>query len=91
MPGRATYDFSHEQFRKIRAQLLWRIEQLGWDYGKFNVIDERISRSNKEYDRFRFNLKNEKNFAIKTYGMKYTDISFLEMYKIPKRGASRQK
>lgn len=28
--GRGNYDFKHDGFRKIRAQVLWRVQDLGW-------------------------------------------------------------
>jgi hypothetical protein len=41
---RGNYDFKHGGYRKIRAQVLWRVQQLGWTAEKFQTIDQASSR-----------------------------------------------
>ena len=73
VPHRGNYDYGHEGYRKVRAQVLWRVEQLGWSSELFKSVDSSIA--------------NERHWprtgsdATKTdrYGKKYSWIAFFEM------------
>jgi len=39
---RGNYDYNHEGYRKIRAQILWRVEQLGWSNELFKEAETSI-------------------------------------------------
>ena len=43
--GRGNYDYNHAGYRGVRAQVLWRVKQLGWTPEKFQSID----RTNRLY------------------------------------------
>ncbi|MBA3011725.1 MAG: hypothetical protein FP812_16050, partial [Desulfobacula sp.] len=74
VPGRGNYNYGHKEYQKVRAQLQWRVEQLGWSYEKFGTVEEAIQ-SWQGYER----RSNEK---LKTdrYGKKYSWIAYYEMY-----------
>jgi len=73
MPGRHNYDYKHEGYRKIRAQILWRIEQLGWSRELFKDIDSMIERS-RHWPRVGSDAT-----KIDRYGKKYSWIAYYEM------------
>lgn len=73
VPGRGNYDFEHKEYRKVRAQILWRVKQLGWSSDRFGEIDNSISKSN-----FRLSYEN-KATKIDRYGKKYSWIAYFEM------------
>ena len=73
VPDRGNYDYRHEGYRKIRAQVLWRVEQLGWSGTLFNTIDNEIA--GQQY-RPRTRMKADKT---ERYGKKYSWIAFFEM------------
>lgn len=74
VPERGNYDYDHKEYQKVRAQLQWRVEQLGWSHEKFEKVEEAI-RNWQGYER----RSNEK---LKTdrYGKKYSWIAYYEMY-----------
>ncbi|MGB3906735.1 MAG: hypothetical protein WBB22_17655, partial [Anaerolineae bacterium] len=47
--GRRNYDFDHEGYRTVRANLFWRIYQLGYSLETFGEIDRWIARDNLQY------------------------------------------
>ncbi len=73
VPDRNNYDYDNEEYKKIKAQLLWRVYQLGWSYEKFKAVDESIA-GMQRYER-------NGNEKLKTdrYGKKYSWISYYEM------------
>ncbi len=75
VPGRRNYDYEDEEYKKIRAQVLWRVEQLGWSNELFETVDKEIENT---YRRFR---PSPEAGADKTerYGKKYSWIAFFEM------------
>ncbi|WP_445175019.1 hypothetical protein [Microcoleus sp.] len=70
---RSNYDFNNEEYQKVTAQILWRIEQLGWSSEKFKDIESSIENGN---DRNRAGSDTQK---IERYGKKYSWIAFYEM------------
>ena len=73
VPGRSNYDFENEEYQKVRAQILWRIEQLGWSSEKFKDIESSI-----ENER-RWNRTGGDGKKVERYGKKYSWIAFFEM------------
>ncbi|WP_404790875.1 hypothetical protein [Altericista sp. CCNU0014] len=73
VPGRRNYDFQNEEYRRIRSQILWRIEQLGWSSENFSDIDSSIAH-NHRWGRVESDAK-----KIDRYGKKYSWIAFFEM------------
>jgi len=73
VPGRGNYDYKHAEYRKVRAQILWRVEQRGWSSERFKNIDTSIARGH--------GLDRTGSQAKKTdrYGKKYSWIAFFEM------------
>lgn len=74
VPDRRNYDFKHDGYKKVRAQILWRIEQLGWSIELFKKVDSSITNENY-YPRIGGEAK-----KIERYGKKYSWIAFFEMY-----------
>lgn len=72
--GRGNYNYDHEGYQKIRSQVLWRIEQFGWEPEKFSRIDESIAS-----ERYNYNRHNEDHFKIDRYGKKYSWIAHHEL------------
>lgn len=74
VPSRGNYDYDNKEFRKVRAQLQWRVEQLGWSYEKYSTIDKSIQDLQGYHGRVNDKLK------IDRYGKKYSWIAYYEMY-----------
>jgi len=73
VPSRSNYDFNNEEYQKVRAQILWRIEQLGWSSEKFRDIESSIENGN------RWNRAVDDARKTERYGKKYSWIAFYEM------------
>jgi hypothetical protein len=73
VPGRGNYDFKNPAYRKIRAQILWRIAQLGWTSERFKLVDQQIAGLNNIYRTDNGSRK------IDRYGKKYSWIAYHEM------------
>lgn len=71
--GRSNYDFNNEEYQKVTAQILWRIEQLGWSSEKFKEIESSIENGND------WNRIGSDPQKIERYGKKYSWIAFYEM------------
>ncbi|MBI5184395.1 MAG: hypothetical protein HZA01_01545 [Nitrospinae bacterium] len=71
--GRRNYDFEHEEYRKIKAKILWRVEQLGWSNELFKNIDRLIS-NERHWPRTGSDAK-----KTDRYGKKYSWISYFEI------------
>jgi hypothetical protein len=73
VPDRGNYDYAHEGYRKVRAQVLWRVGQLGWSSERFKDVDRSIASEH--------GLSRTGSQAKKTdrYGKKYSWIAFFEM------------
>jgi len=70
---RANYDFRHAGYRRVRAQVLWRVKQLGWSE-KFEAIDRSI-----ESSRYRYGRGTDEHYKVDRYGKKYSWIAYLEL------------
>lgn len=73
IPKRGNYDFKHVEYQMVRAQILWRVEQLGWSSEVFGEIDRAIA-SSQHWRRTASN-KNKTD----RYGKKYSWIAYFEM------------
>jgi hypothetical protein len=72
--GRSNYDYKHAGYRKIRAQVLWRVQQLGWTPEKFQRVDRAIEEHRHYYSR-----TDEEHEKIDRYGKKYSLIAYFEL------------
>jgi len=72
--GRGNYDFKHAGYRKIRAQVLWRVQQLGWMAEKFQRLDLAIEVERRPYSRVV-----ERHDKVDRYGKKYSWIAYFEL------------
>jgi hypothetical protein len=72
--GRGNYDSKHAGYRKIRAQVLWRVQQLGWTADKFKRVDQVIEAKLHHYSR-----SLEEHHKIDRYGKKYSWIAYFEL------------
>ena len=73
VPDRENYDYGHEGYRKVRAQVLWRVEQLGWSRELFKNMDSSIE-NERHWPRTGSDAK-----KTDRYGKKYSWIAFFEM------------
>jgi hypothetical protein len=73
VPGRRNYDENHKGYQKVRAQVLWRVEQLGWSSTLFRDVDNAIERE-KHWSRTASNAK-----RVERYGKKYSWIAYYEI------------
>lgn len=71
--GRGNYDFKHQGYKKIRAQMLWRVQQLGWIAEKFTHVDCSIEEDRRYYGR------SEEHDKVDRYGKKYSWIAHHEL------------
>ncbi|MGF9982088.1 ATP-binding protein [Bacillus subtilis] len=71
--NRPNYDYEHDDYKKVRAQISWRIYNLGYSSELFEDIDNAIENSNYRYD------ITEEGSKTDRYGKKYSWIAFFEM------------
>lgn len=69
--GRSNYEYSHPGLQKVRANVLWRIYQLGFTLERFGTIDQWIARGN-------WSRENDPN-KVERYGKKYSWIAYFEL------------
>ena len=70
---RRNYDFENEEYKKVRANILWRMYDLGYSHDLFSEIDREINRHNWRLGRATNGRK------IDRYGKKYSWIAFYEL------------
>ncbi|PET72763.1 hypothetical protein CN533_04995 [Priestia megaterium] len=70
---RSNYDYEHEDFKNVRANIYWRIYNLGYSGELFEDIDSDIAEGNFRYGRSEDGRKTDR------YGKKYSWIAFFEM------------
>lgn len=70
---RSNYDYEHEDFKKVRAHIYWRIYNLGYSAEMFENIDNDIGNRSFRYSRSEDGRKTDR------YGKKYSWIAFFEM------------
>ncbi|WP_432084794.1 NACHT domain-containing protein [Streptomyces sp. bgisy095] len=69
--GRRNYDFDHPDYRKVRAEVMARVWELGWREKEFGSIDQSIA-ANAERP---YSAKGR----VERYGKKYGWIAYHEM------------
>ena len=74
VPGRRNYDYSHEEYRKVRAQLLWRVQNIGWTEEEFGAVDQSIGR-----DQWRSDMREGEAVKVDRYGKKYSWVAYYEL------------
>ena len=63
-----------DEHKRVKANVYWRIYDLGFTKENFNEIDKRISEENSRHNRY-----NEDARKIDRYGKKYSWIAFFEL------------
>lgn len=71
IPGRANYDDNNSEYKKVYAQIIWRIHGMGFREDEFKYIDAEIGRSA---------FSDERENRVDRYGKKYSWIAYFEMY-----------
>ncbi|MBB5352939.1 hypothetical protein HNR46_003188 [Haloferula luteola] len=74
VPGRGNYNYTNEEYRRVVAQVLGRVQDLGWTSELFEEIDHDISSSG-------FYSRRDENSHRKVdrYGKKYSLIAYYEL------------
>lgn len=72
--GRRAYDDQHEEYKKVRANIYWRLYDLGYSLEAFEDIDRDLNRQNWSYGRGEHGGKTDR------YGKKYSWIAFFELF-----------
>ena len=72
--GLANYDSNADESERVKANIYWRIYDLGFSLESFGEIDKRISEENWRHGRY-----NEDARKIDRYGKKYSWIAFYEL------------
>lgn len=70
---RSNYDFEHKDYKRLRANLYWRLYDLGYSLKSFGKIDQEIASENWRYG------KSEDGSKTDRYGKKYSWIAFYEI------------
>ena len=70
---RSNYDFKHDEYKRVRANIFWRIYDLGYSLDSFGEIDKWIARENLGYGRSADGGKTDR------YGKKYSWIAYYEL------------
>ena len=70
---RGPYDFEHDEYKHVRANIFWRIYDLGYSLERFGEIDKRLARDNLRYGRSADGRKTDR------YGKKYSWIAYYEL------------
>lgn len=73
VPGRSNYDDKHRGYRDARANIFWRLYDLGYSLEIFGEID-------KELSRLHWNRHEAENGRADRYGKKYAWIAYYELY-----------
>jgi hypothetical protein len=71
--NRRNYDFEHEEFQQVLANIFWRIYDLGYSLKAFGEVDKILNRQNWSYGR------SENDGKTDRYGKKYSWIAYFEL------------
>ena len=71
VPGRTAYDFDHPDYQDIRAKILWRVKDLGWNKEDYAIAEERVVEVS--------NRRRMHGDRIERYGKKYSWIAYYEI------------
>ncbi len=69
--NRRNYDYEHNEWKQVRANIFWRIYQLGYSFEAFGKIDGEINERNWDA---------RDNVKVDRYGKKYCWIAFNELF-----------
>ena len=71
---KGNYDYEHDEYKRVRANIFWRIYDLGYSLESFGKIDDRLIEENyRKYGRSADGRKTDR------YGKKYSWIAFYEL------------
>ncbi len=71
---RGNYDYEHDEYKSVRANIFWRIYNLGYSLESFGKIDDQLIEENyRKYGRSADGRKTDR------YGKKYSWIAFYEL------------
>ena len=70
---RSNYDFEHDEYKRVLANIFWRIYNLGYSLDSFGEIDKWLAQGNLQYGRSADGGKTDR------YGKKYSWIAFYEL------------
>ena len=70
---RGNYDFEHDEYKRVLANIFWRIYDLGYSLDSFKEIDALVFQENQRYGRLANGRKTDR------YGKKYSWIAFYEL------------
>ena len=70
---RSNYNFEHDEYKRVRSNIFWRIYGLGYSLDRFGEIDGWLAHRNVKYDRSADGRKTDR------YGKKYSWIAFYEL------------
>ena len=70
---RGNYDFEHNEYKRVRANIFWRIYDLGYSLDSFGEVDKEIARGNWHHGQSANGGKTDR------YGKKYSWIAFYEL------------
>ena len=70
---RGPYDIEHDEYKRVRANIFWRIYDLGYSLDSFGEIDKRLAHDNLRYGRSADGRKTDR------YGKKYSWIAYYEL------------
>ena len=71
--GRGPYNFEHDEYKHVRANIFWRIYDLGYSFDSFGEIDKMLAHDNLRYGRSADGRKTDR------YGKKYSWIAYYEL------------
>ena len=71
--NRGNYDIEHDEYKRVQANIFWRIYDLGYSLASFGEIDALIFQENERYGRLANGRKTDR------YGKKYSWIAFYEL------------
>ena len=75
IPSRSPYDSKNSSYKTVRANIYWRLKDLGFDSKLFSTSDSIITRLNSSAR----NSFEERSGKIDRYGKKYSWIAYFEM------------
>jgi len=73
VPERANYDYKDRKYQIVRANIFWRIYDLGYSLKTFGEVDKQIARGD-------FRRGEDNAGRIDRYGKKYSWIAYYELY-----------
>jgi len=71
--GRVAYDYKHEEYNCVQANILWRMHDLGYSFEIFKKIDDWIGHENTRYEMYAGKRKMDR------YAKKYAWIAYYEV------------